>query len=122
MGSELPTELPRSAILLFACPFLMFTQIRPFKVLLENRVAGFLGLTSYSIYLWQLPIIQELEKLGFAADLVTLTVIVVVISAISYVAVERPFLTWFRAGHKQPQAARSKPVAPKQASLAEARR
>jgi len=121
-GSELPAELPRSTILLFACPFMMFTQIPLLRFVLENRIAGFLGLTSYSIYLWQLPIIQELEKLGFAADLVTLTVIVVVISAISYVAVERPFLTWFRAGHKQPKAALPK-VAPQQAGIVvEARR
>jgi peptidoglycan/LPS O-acetylase OafA/YrhL len=121
MGSELPGELPRSTILLFACPFLMFAQLPGFRILLENRIARHLGLTSYSIYLLQLPIIQELEKLGFAADAVTLTAIVVALSTVSYFAVERPFLTWFRAGHGKP-AARLEPIVPKQAALVEARR
>jgi peptidoglycan/LPS O-acetylase OafA/YrhL len=121
MGSELPAELPRSTILLFACPFMMFAQFSVFKIALENKIARHLGLTSYSIYLWQLPIIQELEKFGFKADLLTLTAIVVAVGTISYLAVERPFLTWFRASHAKPVVARAKQVAPKQVGLLDVR-
>ena len=57
-------------ILLFACPFLMFSQLLADPASCSRTaIARHLGLTSYSIYLRQLPIIQELEKLGWTAGL-----------------------------------------------------
>jgi len=89
-------------VLLFACPFLMFSQNSIMRLAMENAVARHLGVTSYSIYLWQLPIIQELEKRGWAVDILTLTAIVVAVSTVSYFLIEKPFLTWFRAGQAKP--------------------
>lgn len=95
---ETPVNVPKSLVLLFACPFLMFSQASVLRIALENVVARHLGLTSYSIYLWQMPIIQELQERGWNVDILTLTAIVVAVATVSYLAVERPFLTWFRAG------------------------
>jgi peptidoglycan/LPS O-acetylase OafA/YrhL len=99
-GSELPAELPKSLILLFACPFLMFSQVSVMRIALENAIARHLGLVSYSIYLWQMPIIQELQERGWTVGLLELSAIVIAVSTLSYFAIERPFLTWFRAGEK----------------------
>ncbi len=106
---ELPVDVPKSLVLLFACPFLMFSQASVLRIALENAVARHLGLTSYSIYLWQLPIIQELQERGWTVDILTLTAIVVAVSTVSYLAVERPFLTWFRAGQAKPATAQASP-------------
>lgn len=105
---DFPAELPKSTILLFACPFLMFSRLPLFRVALENRIAQHLGIVSYSIYLWQLPIIQELQKLGWEVNLPVLAAIVVAVGTISYFAVERPFLTWFRSGQTQPSVAKAR--------------
>lgn len=114
---ESPVDVPKSLILLFACPFLMFNQIPLFRMAMENAVARHLGLTSYSIYLWQLPIIQELNERGWTVDILTLTAIVVTVGTLSYLVIERPFLTWFRAGRAKPVTA---PVAPKGVGLQDA--
>ena len=106
-GSELPAELPKSLILLFACPFLMFSQFSVMRIVLENAIARHLGLVSYSIYLWQMPIIQELQERGWNVGLLELSAIVVAVSTLSYFAIERPFLTWFRAGEAQAGPVRS---------------
>ena len=99
---ESPVDVPKSLVLLFACPFLMFSQNSIMRLAMENAVARHLGVTSYSIYLWQLPIIQELEKRGWNVDILTLTAIVVAVSTLSYLLIEKPFLTWFRAGQTKP--------------------
>ena len=52
-------------------------------------------------------------------DLLTLTAIVVAVSTVSYFAVERPFLTWFRAGQASRATAQAKP-APKAVGLQDA--
>jgi peptidoglycan/LPS O-acetylase OafA/YrhL len=101
---ESPVDVPKSLVLLFACPFLMFSQVPLIRIALENAVARHLGLVSYSIYLWQMPIIQELHERGWNVDILTLTAIVVAVSTVSYLLVERPFLTWFRAGQAKPAA------------------
>jgi exopolysaccharide production protein ExoZ len=108
LGLEYETSmgLPKSIVLLFACPFLMFSQASIIRLALENAIARFLGITSYSIYLWQMPIIEELQERGWALDILTLTAIVIAVSSISYVLVERPFLTWFRAGQAKPATAK----------------
>jgi peptidoglycan/LPS O-acetylase OafA/YrhL len=113
---ETPVEVPKSLVLLFACPFLMFTQVSVIRVVLENAVARHLGLISYSIYLWQLPIIQELEKRGWTVDILTLTAIVVAVSTLSYLVIEKPFLTWFRAGQTRPASVATVPAAAKSAA------
>lgn len=97
-GSDVAAALPMSIVLLLACPFLMFSQIPLIRVALENAIARHLGLVSYSIYLWQMPIIQELQERGWTVGLVELALIVVAVATLSYVAIERPFLKWFRAG------------------------
>lgn len=101
-GAELAGALPASILLLLACPFLLFAQVPLIRIALENAIARHLGLVSYSIYLWQMPIIQELQERGWAIGLIELALIVVAVATISYVAVERPFLTWFRAGPAVP--------------------
>jgi hypothetical protein len=45
-----------------------------------------------------MPIIQELQERGWTVGLPELSMIVVVVATVSYYAIERPFLTWFRAG------------------------
>jgi peptidoglycan/LPS O-acetylase OafA/YrhL len=116
MELESPVNVPKSLVLLFASPFLMFSQVPLIRIALENAVARHLGLVSYSIYLWQLPIIQELQERGWNVDILTLTAIVVAVSTLSYLAIERPFLTWFRAGQTKPAAV----LAPKRAGLQDA--
>ena len=68
------------------------------RALFETRVVVFLGTISYSIYLWHYPIglwtmrtfnAQEMGVLAFCALTIPL---VILASAISYYAVERPFL------------------------------
>jgi peptidoglycan/LPS O-acetylase OafA/YrhL len=99
---ESPVDVPKSLVLLAACPFLMFSQISLLRTLLENAVARHLGVVSYSIYLWQLPIIQELQKHGWLVDALTLSAIVIAVGTLSYFLIEKPFLTWFRAGQAKP--------------------
>jgi len=106
LGLESPVDVPKSIILLFACPFLMFSQISILRHALENAVARHLGLVSYSIYLWQMPLIQELQQRGWNVDILTLSAIVVAVATLSYFVVERPFLTWFRAGQPKPATAK----------------
>jgi peptidoglycan/LPS O-acetylase OafA/YrhL len=110
-GLEFPAELPKSIILLFACPFLMFSQFSLIRIALENAIARHLGLVSYSIYLWQMPIIQELQERGWTVGLPELSAIVVAVATLSYFAIERPFLTWFRAGEAKPSGAIGAPSA-----------
>jgi peptidoglycan/LPS O-acetylase OafA/YrhL len=67
--------------------------------LLANRVVYFLGLISYSLYLWHFVVMQQLPLLvgdqyaewphWVTFPLVTLTVVVV--ASLSYYLVERPF-------------------------------
>lgn len=122
MDVEVPAELPKSIILLFAGPFLMFARFSLIRIALENAIARHLGLVSYSIYLWQMPIIQELQERGWAVDLPLLAAIVVAVATLSYLAVERPFLTWFRAGQTGHATVPSTRPRPKPLGLANAPR
>lgn len=67
--------------------------------LLANRVVYFIGLISYSLYLWHFVVMQQLqlwvgEKYADLPHWVTLpltTVAVIVVASLSYYFVERPF-------------------------------
>ncbi len=71
------------------------------KILLANRFIFFCGVVSYSLYLWQLPLIQALSKTSFftdyqgyalAAYLVIATPLTLLLAWLSYRFVELPFL------------------------------
>ena len=68
------------------------------RVLFENRVAVWLGTISYSTYLWHYPILQWLKpwldaaKVGLAGYLAIAIALTTVVAAISYYAIEKPFL------------------------------
>lgn len=73
--------------------------------LLARRVFQYLGLISYSVYLWHEPIMLELSKrnilLGkdprsFPGNAITLMVLSIGIGMLSYVIVERPFMRFGR--------------------------
>jgi peptidoglycan/LPS O-acetylase OafA/YrhL len=75
------------------------------NVLLANRVVYFLGLISYSLYLWHFPVMQQLQRLAGDAyadwpHWVTFPLAVLAVTAVatlSYYLVERPFYrlkTW----------------------------
>jgi peptidoglycan/LPS O-acetylase OafA/YrhL len=100
----------------------MFSQVSLIRLALENAAARHLGLVSYSIYLWQMPIIQELQEHGWTVGLPLLAAIVVAVATISYLAIERPFLGWFRAGQTEPSSpsARSMRASPKRFGLLDA--
>jgi peptidoglycan/LPS O-acetylase OafA/YrhL len=63
--------------------------------LLDLRALGLIGLASYSLYLWHLPVMSSLERhthTGFAGLLVLSLAVCLAIAGVSYAVVERPFL------------------------------
>jgi peptidoglycan/LPS O-acetylase OafA/YrhL len=73
------------------------------RALFENRAAVFLGTVSYSLYLWHWPIAAALaarldaHAQGLARFSALAVPAVVAAAALSYFAVERPFLRLKRA-------------------------
>ncbi|GEM_PF-560279 len=59
----------------------------------------FVGLISYSLYMWHLPILHGLPPYLTKAPLWLRLVMVFLISYLSYQLVERPFLQWRRKTH-----------------------
>jgi len=71
----------------------------PLRPLLELAPVALLGRMSYSVYLWHLPIIEEVARRS-DGDLVRVALVAVpitlVVSTASYLLVERPFLRGVR--------------------------
>jgi peptidoglycan/LPS O-acetylase OafA/YrhL len=67
----------------------------PVRFLVELPPLALLGRASYSVYLWHLPIIEEVSRRN-PGDIGRIAVIAIpitaVVSATSYLAIERPFL------------------------------
>lgn len=69
------------------------------KALFANPVVYFIGLVSYSLYLWHFPAMQQLQKLGGEAyqslpglgRFLLCTLLVTLVAAVSYFLFERPF-------------------------------
>jgi peptidoglycan/LPS O-acetylase OafA/YrhL len=75
------------------------------KALFGNRVSVFLGLISYSLYLWHLPVNDWLLRWpalhpfmgkGFMASLFVTLSATIAVSTLSYLLIERPFMRWRR--------------------------
>jgi peptidoglycan/LPS O-acetylase OafA/YrhL/O-antigen/teichoic acid export membrane protein len=84
--------------------------------ILEVRALAFVGVASYSLYLWHQPIVESLERhtsLGFAPLLALALAVCLAVAFASYRLVERPFLALRRrwapspatGGTAQPSAA-----------------
>src|SRR6185503_9779883 len=78
------------------------------RLLFENRVVYFLGLISYSIYLWHFPIGDALARaldaksLGIGMFSLIAVPSIVAASALSYYFAERPFLRSRAAAGAEP--------------------
>jgi len=68
----------------------------PIRPLIELAPVAFLGRISYSVYLWHLPIIEEVSRRS-DGDIVRVAVVsvplTVAVSLVSYVLVERPLMS-----------------------------
>lgn len=81
---------------------------QPAKVLLSNRVAVWLGLISYGIYLWHeafqdvyLRVTgQEVLRASFLGMLAWTTALSIAVGALSWYLVERPVMSWGRRSER----------------------
>jgi peptidoglycan/LPS O-acetylase OafA/YrhL len=79
----------------FLVALFLFAAIERADPILNNRVMGFLGVLSYSLYLWQQPFLNRHLHMWWTAF--PLNVVLVFLCAVgSYFAVERPFLAFYR--------------------------
>jgi peptidoglycan/LPS O-acetylase OafA/YrhL len=65
--------------------------------ILDTRALAIVGVASYSLYLWHLPLVEALARRtwlphGYWVLLAAATVLSLTVAAISYLAVEAPFL------------------------------
>jgi peptidoglycan/LPS O-acetylase OafA/YrhL len=80
---------------------------------LEWRPLAFIGVCSYSLYLWHLPIVEHIWQGGWVHSFPALFAVAAPLSIgaaiVSYLAIESPFLRWRRrwASSPAPTAERS---------------
>ncbi|HLZ64105.1 MAG TPA: acyltransferase [Ktedonosporobacter sp.] len=92
---------------------------RALKWLFETRLLGWIGLISYGIYMWHLPlltyfnqqVVPHLPAMGiyraYAAHWLWALLVVIPVAALSYLCVERPFI---RLGNRRREAKVLAPV------------
>jgi peptidoglycan/LPS O-acetylase OafA/YrhL len=80
------------------------------KWLFETRLLGWIGLISYGIYMWHLPLLTFFNQsvlpsitstniyLAYIANWLWAIIVVVPVAVLSYIGVERPFI---RLGHRR---------------------
>ena len=83
------------------CAFLLTGTLGVVTRVLNFRPLVWLGVLSYSLYLWQQPFTQHGRKLGPAFELPWNMLIVVGCALASYFLVERPFLILKAKSSKQ---------------------
>lgn len=99
------------------------------RALLANRPLVFIGTISYSLYLWHYPVLEWLSRHAKASGASTASwrwaalavAASVLVSAISYVLTERPFLRHRRAGAGRGQSASPMPDQPSGSSASQSR-
>ncbi|HEY2777658.1 MAG TPA: acyltransferase [Gaiellaceae bacterium] len=104
-GGTLRFEEEESLLSVSCALVLALVVLPPARSLLVRMLAWppfvYLGLISYSIFLWHEPVLRFLREqgltaggtAGFGLDLVTLTAITLVLATLTYVLVERPALS-----------------------------
>jgi peptidoglycan/LPS O-acetylase OafA/YrhL len=111
---------PASFLMLGAC--VLPLRSSPVLAVLSWRPLAFVGVVSYSVYLWHVVVVHELKgrfDLTGQAELLAVAVpVVVAVSAVSYLLVERPFLRLRRRWGSTPAASESAPGVPTAAPAA----
>jgi len=88
--------------LLIAVAFLRLARVGRVRVL-EAKPLAALGVISYSLYLWHLPVLMLVRRIGHAgAHLGAGVAAALVVATASYFAVERPFLRRGRVQRSEP--------------------
>jgi peptidoglycan/LPS O-acetylase OafA/YrhL len=100
----------RTIVLRLAFTYIVFAAVtqpryRPLSIL-RNAQLAFLGMISYSLYLWHIPVIQFFDESRFpTAGKAVLGIAKVVVSLAvacgSFFLVERPVLAWYRRRRKR---------------------
>ncbi len=81
----------------------LFSAMERADGFLNNRVTSFLGILSYSLYLWQQPFLNRNSQDWWAAFPLNL-LLAFACALASYYVVEKPFLRMYRAVREKPSA------------------
>jgi peptidoglycan/LPS O-acetylase OafA/YrhL len=82
----------------------LFSAMERADRFLNNRVTGFLGVLSYSLYLWQQPFLNRNSQ-GWWTEFPLNLALAFVCALASYYAVEKPFLRMYHATRERPSKA-----------------